>query len=764
MRYNQFSYIETNPQTMLIELRQLGFDLSTKLADKVNFEQFIRKTFFNYSDTDYPLSNLLATQELDLLNFFQSDAPLTKEIFDQVALQLLGFVPGVDYQDLGQFVQEIQFPVPFGNIIANCYQLLNCRQKSGNTLIDSLVAQGLIPQDNRYHFFNGKALSTFTTHDLIREVVYVDSGLDTDGDGLTDLVKVNIVRPRFDGQVPAIITNSPYQQGVNEPASDKSLYQMQGQLKEKTPHEIHISDEQDISLLSQASQAELVAQAEETFTYQGRFTTLNDYLLSRGFANIYVSGIGTLGSDGLMTSGDYRQIQSFKAVIDWLYGRATAFTSHRRDKQLLALWANGKVATTGLSYLGTISTGLATTGVDGLEVIIAEAGISSWYDYYRENGLVVSPGGYPGEDLDSLAQLTYSKSLQAGDFLKTKDLHQAFMADLTKGLDRESGDYNQFWHQRNYLPQLHKIRAEVVYTHGLQDWNVKPIHVYNVFRNLLPQVKKHLFLHLGEHVYMNNWQSIDFRESMNALLCQRLLGWDNDYQLAEFIWQDNSASQTWLSLPQFGSSEQVNLDLGQGQETIQNHYAPETFDRYSKNFQSFKEDLFMDRANQITVDLPVNQNLLVNGHIQLNLRLKSSHTVGLISAQLLDFGTAQRIGSLPSIINPRSMDCGRHFVLDNLCELPRTESSYRLLTKGHLNLQNREGLLTISPIEVDQWMTCHLKLQPTIYRLKKGDTLRLVLYTTDFEHTIRDNSQRSLTVDLSESSITLPILTDSDHD
>ncbi len=35
-----------------------------------------------------------------------------------------------------------------------------------------------------------------------------------------------------------------------------------------------------------------------------------------------------------------------------------------------------------------MSNGLATTGVDGLEVIIAEAGISSWYNYYRENGLV----------------------------------------------------------------------------------------------------------------------------------------------------------------------------------------------------------------------------------------------------------------------------------------------------------------------------------------------------------------------------------------
>ena len=33
-------------------------------------------------------------------------------------------------------------------------------------------------------------------------------------------------------------------------------------------------------------------------------------------------------------------------------------------------WSNGKVATTGLSYLGTMSNGLATTGVDGLEVIM----------------------------------------------------------------------------------------------------------------------------------------------------------------------------------------------------------------------------------------------------------------------------------------------------------------------------------------------------------------------------------------------------------
>ena len=43
--------------------------------------------------------------------------------------------------------------------------------------------------------FNGKSLATFTSHDVIREVVYVESRIDSDQDGLPDLVKVNIIRP-----------------------------------------------------------------------------------------------------------------------------------------------------------------------------------------------------------------------------------------------------------------------------------------------------------------------------------------------------------------------------------------------------------------------------------------------------------------------------------------------------------------------------------------------------------------------------------------
>ena len=53
-------------------------------------------------------------------------------------------------------------------------------------------------------------------------------------------------------------------------------------------------------------------------------------------------------------------------------------------------------------------------------------------------------------------------------------------------------------------------------------------------------------------------------------------------------------------------------------------------------------------------------------------------------------------------------------------------------------------------------MDVQFELQPTIYKLKEGDTLRLVLYTTDFEITIRDNTAYQLTVDLEQSTLILP--------
>ena len=756
MRFNQFSYLSLPRDTILCDLKKYGFDLPVNITNKKMLEAFLIRFFFNFKNSSYPLSSLAVDQETDLLTFFQSDKELTADIFYTVAFQLLGFSYLVDFEDSEVFRKETGFPIVYGDLIENLYQLLNTRTKKGNTLIDQLVSDGLIPEDNDYHYFNGKSLATFSSHDVIREVVYVESRVDTDREGLPNLVKVSIIRPRYDGKIPAIMTASPYHQGTNDKASDKALYKMEGELEVKPAHKIELEEPQ-LNLVQPQGQAELVSEAEEKLTHINASYTLNDYFLPRGFANLYVSGVGTKDSTGFMTNGDYQQIEAYKNVIDWLNGHCRAFTDHTRQRQVKADWSNGKVATTGLSYLGTMSNGLATTGVDGLEVIIAEAGISSWYNYYRENGLVTSPGGYPGEDFDSLAELTYSRNLLACDYIRGNEAHQADLEKVKEQLDRKSGDYNQFWHDRNYLLNAHKVKAEVVFTHGSQDWNVKPLHVYQMFHALPSHINKHLFFHNGAHVYMNNWQSIDFRESMNALLTKKLLRQDTNFQLPTVIWQDNTAPQTWQTLDDFGNQEiSETFSLGQEEQVIQNQYPDKDFGRYGKTYQTFNTDLYQGKANQITIDLPVTKDLHLNGRAQLNLRIKSSTNKGLLSAQLLEHGQKKYLQPYPAVLSARTIDNGRYHMLENLCELPFRENAQRVVTKGYLNLQNRNDLLLVENITADEWMDIQFELQPTIYKLKDGDTLRLVLYTTDFEITIRDNTAYQLTVDLEQSTLILP--------
>lgn len=760
MKYNQYSYLSVDQKDILKELKEIGFDLPTHLPEKELFEWFVRKVYFTYKDTDYPLSNLVVDSKTDFLTYIQSDCEWSPNIFYTVALQLLGFRYFIDFEDTDSFLKEVQFPIEYGNLVENLYHLLNTRTVKGNLLIDQLVSDGLIPEDNQYHYFNGKSLATFTSHDAIREVVYVESRVDTDKDGLPDLVKVSIIRPRYEGKIPAVMTASPYHQGTNDKASDKALYNMNVDLEVKEPHTIQVEVPQ-LELVDPVGSAELVDEAEETLTHINSSYTLNDYLLPRGYANLYVSGVGTKDSQGLMTNGNYQQIEAYKNVIDWLNGRCRAFTDHTRKRQVKADWSNGKVATTGISYLGTMSNGLATTGVDGLEVIIAEAGISSWYNYYRENGLVTSPGGYPGEDFDSLAELTYSRNLLGGDYLHHNAAHQADLDIVKKELDRASGDYNQFWHDRNYLLHADQVKAEVVFTHGSQDWNVKPLHVFNMFQALPTSIKKHLFYHNGAHVYLNNWQSIDFRESMNALLSKKLLGYDSSYELPTVIWQDNTGEQSWTSLDDFGNqTNQRTFSLGDDEKVIQNRYETKDYERYGKAYPTFLSDLYQDKAQQVTIDLPIEEDLHLNGKARLHLRLHSSTNKGLLSAQLLELGSKKYLQPYPAVLSVRTLDNGRYHMLDNLTELPFKEAAQRVISKGYLNLQNRHDLLEVESVTPGEWMEFDFDLQPTIYKLEKGTTLRLVLYTTDFEITVRDQTDYQLTIDIAQSSLHLPEMTE----
>ena len=58
----------------------------------------------------------------------------------------------------------------------------------------------------------------------------------------------------------------------------------------------------------------------------------------------------------------------------------------------------------------------AVTGVKGLEAIIPVAPNTSYYHYYRSNGLVRHPGGWLGEDIDFLYDFINSGNPDKRDY------------------------------------------------------------------------------------------------------------------------------------------------------------------------------------------------------------------------------------------------------------------------------------------------------------------------------------------------------------
>ena len=78
--------------------------------------------------------------------------------------------------------------------------------------------------------------------------------------------------------------------------------------------------------------------------------------------------------------------QLIKNIVEWLNGKRKAYSDKTSNYEVKADWSNGNVAMTGLSWAGTTTFGVASTGVEGLKTIVPAAGIASWYDHFNSQG------------------------------------------------------------------------------------------------------------------------------------------------------------------------------------------------------------------------------------------------------------------------------------------------------------------------------------------------------------------------------------------
>jgi len=780
----QFGKKIVDKSTEISELSTIGFyDETWAKADILN--HLIRQALPEYHshavENDW-LTDHLATLELTILDFLRTRQPLTAAIFYTIAVQLLGFddeLQATNFDGRQVFKNVGLTTTDVSDIYHAWYVLLNTHTKNGLMFVDELASHGYFKANNQRVLFNGKSLVTYDTKDLIQETVWVETAVDSDNDGQLDLVQVDIQRPISLEKLPVLFTASPYYQGMMVKENDAKIHDVNQPLTYKTPTQVIDTptfhhDMQHTPTILPRSIVGATTTATKTFTdLAGRAWDLNNYFLSRGFAVAYAAGVGTRHSDGMQDTGSPEQVESMKNVVEWLAGNRVAFTDRTSQVAITADWSNHKIAMTGRSYLGTLATAVATTGVEGLETVISEAAISDWYQYYRDNGLVIAPGGFPGEDMDVLAELVYSRMQDPADWLRTQASWHAYQNNTTRFQDRQNGNYDGYWDARNYLNHAKNIKVDIISVHGLNDWNVKPRQIYRLWQALQGQSHRHkLILHQGQHININNNRSLDFADQINLWFSDKLLDLDINATaiLPTVTWQDNTQAQTWYKLNNWGVSEnektyylaknQLTLAPASGEGSFTDYLPEVLFKKYTTNFNHWRDQTLQQvpelaHTQQHFRSDFITKSQIINGESVLHLRVKSSKNIGLISAMLIDYGDDDYIKPYPTNQNVM-VDRGVNFAKVLLQEFELQKANRKMITIGHINLQNRTNAWQNDTLVANEYVSITLKLQPTLYKLRAGHQLGLIIYATDFEMTIRGNQDITYTIDYENSKLTLP--------
>ena len=359
------------------------------------------------------------------------------------------------------------------------------------------------------------------TTNWIREDLWVETSVDSDRDGKKDRVHVDVTRPgqtASEGlKLPVLYSSSPYFAGT-----------ARGQVNWNVQQELNDQPQPRGPMANPIYQA-------------GRSRISNSLVnewVPRGFAVVHSEATGTGRSQGCPTVGDDPERLPMKFVVDWLNGRAKGYKTQTGNEEVTATWSTGKVGMIGTSYEGTLPLAAATTGVPGLEVVVPVSPNTSYYHYYRSNGLVRSPGGYLGEDVDVLYDFVAS-----GDSLGRANCDRLWKNGIfagKTGQDRATGDYNDFWAKRDLLPFVKNIKAAVLLAHGLNDYNVVPSHSVRIYDEMKARgLPVSMYLHQGGH------GGNPPAEMLNRWFSHYLYGVDNGVEKDLPVWivQDAAAQE-----------------------------------------------------------------------------------------------------------------------------------------------------------------------------------------------------------------------------
>jgi len=320
----------------------------------------------------------------------------------------------------------------------------------------------------------------------IEENAWVDTPVDSDGDGTRDRIHVRIVRPSETAngaRTPVIVLASPYYAGLADSPNHDVDVELDG-----TPHPAAAAAAPggaSARIMAAAPQVRMLQQLEAAAA--GR-SWIEGYFVQRGFTIVYADSLGTAGSDGCPTILTRDESVAMASVIRWLGRDATAKDAN--GKPVVANWSTGHVGMYGVSYDGTLPKMVASLRTRGLDAIVPVAGLSNMYGYYRSGGLVRAPEGYQGEDVD-----VYIKALLTNAHPErcTHLIDEALQQE-----DRKTGNYSPFWAARD-IPTAYAVAPALV-AQGLTDDNVRTDQSTSWYLAMRRQgVPTQLWLHRLKH-------------------------------------------------------------------------------------------------------------------------------------------------------------------------------------------------------------------------------------------------------------------------
>jgi X-Pro dipeptidyl-peptidase len=453
----------------------------------------------------------------------------------------------------------------------------------------------------------------------------------------------------------------------------------------------------------------------------------------RGYIVVHSSSPGTGLSQGSPTVGGDNESLAPKAVIEWLTGKDNGYTTPDGNEKVSAFWSTGKVGMTGTSYNGTLPLAAATTGVKGLEAIIPIAPNTSYYHYYRSNGLVRSPGGYLGEDIDVLYDFIHSgdESKRAYNNKTVRD------TEMVEGMDRASGDYNDFWAGRDYLNDMGPMTAALLMSHGFNDWNVMPEHSYRIYdaaraKGIPAKIYYHQNGHGGPPPF----------SMMNRWFTRYLHGVENGveqgpkaYIVRERDEQSNPTAYADFPNPQ---ASDVNFYLSAGAPATgtmglekKNTGKKETLvDNYSFPGSALAQAEYSEHR-LIYLGPVLTEPLHISGIPRITVKLASNKPAANLSVWLVSLPWTEEINEK---------------ITDNI------------ITRGWADPQNHASIRKGEPLEPGTFYEVSFDLQPDDQIIPAGQQIGLLIFSSDAEYTLLPKPGTELTIDLDGTVLTLPVV------